>query len=124
MIDYSYSEEEGIVRVIRKDSIDKAQILDYITSVDKEFGSKKQLKILTDSNHCTIDLVEDDYPEIIDALKNILCKYYLVKKAILINKPDDVALSFLFEQVSRKLFNFRYKTFSDEELALEWLNQS
>lgn len=124
MIEFWYSEEEDIVRVNRSGVIDKSEILNYIDALVPQYNGDKRLKILTNSIECTLELTEDDYPEIIEALAQPLSKFLLVKKAILVNDPKDVALSFLFEQMAAKLYNFSYKTFSDEESAIEWLNQA
>lgn len=96
------------------------QIVDYIraTKMNKEYP--RRLRILTLAQGSALNLTPDDLRVIVEENNQSLQQYEVIIDAFIANEAQVAALSILYEKFSR-MENYRFKVFSGNEAAREWL---
>ena len=121
MITISYSRDEDIIYVKRTDEIDIQDLLKYVISLDQDYKDLGKLYILDDIRNSTSKFEAKEFPILIGEIQKRIIKYKEVRCALLVDAPFDTALSILYEDISRAVDNYYYKTFSTIESAKIWL---
>jgi hypothetical protein len=123
MITSSYNREENIIYVKRLDEIGIQDLLTYINRIDQDFQHLGNLYILDDFRNSTSKYEANDFPDLIGEIQKRIFKYNEVRLAIVVDVPFDTALSILYEELSKAIENYNYRTFSTMEAAKSWLKQ-
>jgi len=123
MINTNYNQDEDIVYVERFDEIDLQELLTYIISLDQEYKDLGSLYILDDIRDSTSKYEAKDYPVIIGEIQKRIKKYNEVRCALVVDTPFETVLSILYEDISKSVDNYNYKTFSTIEAAKSWLKR-
>ncbi len=123
MIGYNYIEEENLVHVERTEKIELHDVLDYIKSLDENFNDIRNLDIIDDHRESTLNYDKEAFPIFLEELSLRLNKYKQVRHAVVVDKPLETALGYIFEKASQNLSNYTCKTFSTPEAAKKWLKE-
>jgi hypothetical protein len=97
------------------------EITDYIDATRLNDSYPRKLKIITDSRKSNMLLAPEDVPFIVEANNKSLDVYTFIVDAIILTNPNDTAISFLFQQMSKRK-NYFFELFADYENALLWLH--
>ena len=123
MIKLTYNKKENIIYLERNGEIKLQDLLNNIKDIDQKFHHLKSLYIIEDTRKSTVDFKAKDYPTIIDYIKRRINKYNKVRSAIIVNNLFDTVLSLLYEEMSKEIENYEFKTFYTKEAAKTWLMQ-
>ena len=121
MINISYSRDEDIIYVKRRDEIDIQDLLKYVIRLDQDYNDLGSLYILDDIRNSTSKYEAKEFPVLIGEIQKRIIKYREVRCALMVDTPFETALSILYEDISRAVDNYYYKTFSTIESAKSWL---
>ena len=112
MIEYKYNKKEEIFYVKRYGEVSLDDIIEYINNISIQSLNYKSLYLLTDTRESITKFNIEDFPFILSEIKKQLHNYEEVKDAIIVEAPLNAAFSTFFENMSNKLENYHYKTFS------------
>lgn len=120
MVYYDFDHQKQIMISRFEGDILLKEIIDYIDAArfNKEYPRK--LKILTDSRRSNMLLTPEDLPKIVEANLKSLEVYEYIVDAIVLENPNDTAISYLYGEISRT-GNYFFKLFSTYDSALTWL---
>lgn len=123
MIKREFDAETQILKVFRSGSVTFEEIIEHINDIGKHAHLlPRDLKILTYGFQSHLSYPVNKQKIYIDEVLRYLNRFDSVKQAILMDIPEDVAFSLLFETLSEKIPKFHYKTFCSERDAIDWLN--
>ena len=95
-------------------------ITDYINSTRLNTSLPRDLRILTDSRNSNMLIKPEEVQLIVEANNKSLEVYTYIIDAIILENPHDIAISYLFQELS-KASNYFFKLFSTYDAAFEWL---
>ena len=96
------------------------EIIDYINTTKSNKEYPRELRIITDSRKSTMLIMPDDLQQIVTANIESLQEYTYIIDAIVLDNPNDTALSYLYKEISKSK-NYFFKLFSTNKAAIEWL---
>lgn len=125
MISSAFIKSDNILYFKRGSEITPQDLLLTIKEIDQNYRNNNRLYIIEDirQSFAKLAIEIEEIPIIINELKKHICNYKEVRCAVIVNTPIDTVLSFLYEDLSKDLENYKYKTFSTTEAATKWLKQ-
>lgn len=120
MITNIYIEEKGILESRWEEEVTLEQIVDYIRQTKNNYNYPRNLKIITYASEAELALKPDDLKVIVEENIQSLANYDTIVDAFIANEAQVAALSFLYEKFSR-METYKFKVFSTQEAAMEWL---
>ncbi len=121
MIESSFNQEENIIYVKRSDEVDLEELMSHIIRLDKTYNGIKKLNLIDDFGDSVSKFQIQDFPDVIEDLKKRIQAYDHVNHAVIVTKPLDAALSYMFTLTSQSISNYTYRTFSSLKAAKSWL---
>lgn len=123
MISVKFNYKKGILESYFEGNVTLKEIVDYIIAIKENVSYPRALKILTDTTKANLDFIPDDLPIIVEENNKSLEKYEFITDAIVLDNPDNTALSVLYKELT--LSNkYRFKLFSTREEATMWLDNN
>ena len=121
MINTDYNQEDHIVYLRREGEIKIQDLMSVTKSVSHSFQNLQSLHIIDDVRNSISNFNSNYYPILIKEIGKVAKSFSEVRHAIIVDTPSDTVLSIMFEEISRNLDNYSYKTFSTEEGAKGWI---
>lgn len=122
MININYNKSEGIIYIERIGDISAEDIINTIDKIGTTYCHLNHLYVLEDTSQSTAKFSQTDYSSFYEATIKLLEKVNKVSLAMIVAKPDQTALSLLFEEAF-KVRNYRIQIFSTELAAKNWLKK-
>ena len=122
MINVKFNKEENIIYVERIGATSLHDILLHIKDLEQRFNDFRNLYIIDDLRKSTTVINRKDLAIIFVEIKKIAKRFDQVKNAVITDNPMNITSSILFENTSKGLKNYSYKTFSTFEAAKHWLD--
>ncbi len=120
MINLNYNSIKDRLDVNYSDTVTLDEIIDYIETVKNDKSLPRKLKIRTIANNIIMDFKTEDLPIIVKAVSKSVEIYDLMIDAFIVDKSKETAFSLLFSKISNR-DNYKFKVFSTEEAAEQWL---
>ena len=120
MISYRLSDESGVLMVTYSGTINKDEIIDYISNIIKDIELPKDILILYNALKANLDINQSDLFKLAEMVRLSLGKFNTVKEAFIHGSPLGVAFSMIFG-MSVNDSRYKCKVFSTEAAAFKWL---
>ena len=120
MIQSKFNNELGVLEVIYSGAIFLEELLQHGNNIANNFSLPRKLNILTDAREAVYKFGPEKINQIIDALKENLEDYALVKNAFIYSTPNETAYSVYLES-EKEPDHYEHGVFSTREDALYWL---
>lgn len=124
MVHSYFDHKDNILITKFYDDVFAKEIIEYINSVRLNKEYPRTLKILTDSKQSNMVLdmenVHTVLQEIVDANNESLKVYDYICDAIVLENPNDTAISYLYQEMSVAK-NYFFKLFYTFDAAKRWL---
>ncbi len=122
MINVNFNEEKGILFAKYEGEITLYDIIAYInfTKLNREFP--RDLKILSDARNAIFKIKPDDLDIVINENNKSLNKYNYIFDAILLDSPNETALSILYKRLAKN-DKYKFEVFVSEANAISWLSR-
>ena len=124
MTNISFHKEEQIIVIRRSGVIFIKDLLDLVENINQTYRQDKCLFVLDLIGESTSAFHQDDYPELQESIRAIAENFIELRHALVVSKPSDTALSYLYEKLDKSIPGARFKTFSTIDAAREWLKSS
>ena len=121
MIEIKYYPDENLIHVKRSGEVFARDLLGYMQQVDRDFAGHKTLFVLDDVRRSTSRFSAKDYGKLIEALEKLLPGYTRVYMALVVDTPEETALSDIYASMTQNMENYFFRIFSTEEAASHWL---
>lgn len=123
MINHSFNKQRQILGIVALDVVTVDQIIEYYISISKDNSLPRNLNILIDASKAKfqkgINKNEDEKVRL--ALKEALKVFDSICEAIIVDKPNETAISMLFREYNQNIKNFSFEIFSTQKAAIKWL---
>ena len=123
MIKYFYDNETEILETTISGKTTVNDLLDYISTLQKDKSLPEKLKILTDASNGNLseDVEPEDLHLVVEANNKILAAKEFIYDAFILSSSLETAMGQLYKEFS-KANNYRFNIFSTKEAAIRWLN--
>ena len=120
-INISYSKHENIIYVHREGEIFLNDIISFMKVIEKDFLKLERLFILDDARNSVTNHSIDELKPIHEFISSRSVDFKEIYATILVNEPNATAISIFFEEMSKSIENYSFKTFSSMNAAKIWL---
>ena len=122
MINHKYNTDTNILEVVYSGRITNKDLENFGEYIMNEKQLPRNLNILTDAGKAIYDLERINFRKMVKDMEKHLQPYIFVKNALIHEKPNETAVSMIFERNS--LFsNYKQKIFCTKKAALNWLKE-
>ncbi len=123
MITTNFNAHKGIIETNFEGDVTIKEIVDYIITTKENESYPRFLKILTDATEANMDFTLDDLSIIVEENSKSLEKYDTIIDAIIIEKPKETALTFMYQRLAKNN-KYRFKIFYTKAGAIKWLENN
>jgi hypothetical protein len=122
MIKSTFKNELNILETQFKNDVYVQDIINYIKATKENKRYPRTLKILTDASQALFKFSVNDLNTIISENNKSLEKYDAIIDAIIIDSPQEAALSILYQELAKNK-KYYFNVFSTHEAAKNWLEE-
>lgn len=121
MVTAKFNQHSKILEATFEGNVILSDIVNYIKATKENDTYPRKLKILTDSRGATFNFSVKDLEIIVEENYKSLEKYEMIIDAIIIDDPNNTALSMLYLELV-KTNRYKFEIFATKSAALDWLN--
>jgi len=121
MINSFFNEELQIVESIFKGDISEQDVLEYLNAFNENKTYPRHLKTLADTSLAKFSFSYRSLKAFNQAKTASLENYTIVITAVIVNSPATAAIATLYQSIAKNK-KYKYKVFSTQEAAIDWLD--
>ncbi len=124
MITYEYDENAKILKFHFLGKIDIRDLFENADVIRQHKQLPKDAKLLAYADKADFVFTPEELKQFGQYLATTERKFTSVKEAFIVARPKETAMTYIFGKSSVQMDHFKFKTFSTEEAALAWLQES
>ncbi|MCX6183176.1 MAG: STAS/SEC14 domain-containing protein [Bacteroidetes bacterium] len=123
MITYEYDEETQILKFHFLGKITAKDLYENADTIKQHERIPKDAKLLAYADKADFVFTPEELKQFGQYVASGERKFNTVKEAFIVARPKETALTYIFGKSSLQIAHFKFKTFSTEEAALNWLEE-
>ncbi|WP_297089530.1 STAS/SEC14 domain-containing protein [uncultured Draconibacterium sp.] len=122
-LEIKYNPDDRIIYITKEGKITHSETKVVLHKLLNEFGKFDTVYILEDSRNSQLEISLGEMREFFLEIKKLTRNRREVRHADLVDTPFETAMGVIFQQMVAPLKSYKYRCFSTDKAALEWLKK-